>query len=186
MADSRVASRYVKSLLGLAVEQGAVDAVHADMQMISKAGHTNRDFLLMLKSPIVRHEKKKEVLNKIFSGRVHPLTMAIIEILTKKNREPLLPSIAAEFHNAYNDFKGIGKASIVSAFELDASLKTQLEAIVKKLSNKTQVEMDQKVDKELIGGFILNVGDRQIDASIKSKLKSLKNKFSENPFVKEF
>jgi F-type H+-transporting ATPase subunit delta len=186
MADSRVASRYVKSLLGLAVEQGAVDAVHADMQMISKAGQTNRDFLLMLKSPIVRHEKKKEVLNKIFSGRVHPLTMAIIEILTKKNREPLLPSIASEFHNAYNDFKGIGKASIVSAFELDASLKTQLEAIVKKLSNKTQVEMDQKVDKELIGGFILNVGDRQIDASIKSKLKSLKNKFSENPFVKEF
>jgi F-type H+-transporting ATPase subunit delta len=186
MADSRVASRYVKSLLGLAVEQGAVDAVHADMQMISKAGQTNRDFVLMLKSPIVRHEKKKEVLNKLFSGRVHPLTMAIIDILTKKNREPLLPAIAAEFHNAYNDYKGIGKASIVSAFELDASLKSQLEAIVKKLSNKTQVEMDQKVDKELIGGFILNVGDRQIDASIKSKLKSLKNKFSENPFVKEF
>jgi F-type H+-transporting ATPase subunit delta len=186
MADSRVASRYVKSLLGLAVEQGAVDAVHADMQMISKAGQTNRDFLLMLKSPIVRHEKKKEVLNKLFAGRVHPLTMAIIEILTKKNREPLLPAIAAEFHNAYNDYKGIGKASIVSAFELDASLKSQLETMVKKLSNKTQVELDQKVDKELIGGFILNVGDRQIDASIKSKLKSLKNKFSENPFVKEF
>jgi F-type H+-transporting ATPase subunit delta len=61
-----------------------------------------------------------------------------------------------------------------------------LEAIVKKLSNKTQVELDQKVDKDLIGGFILNVGDRQIDASIKSKLKSLKIKFSENPFVKEF
>jgi F-type H+-transporting ATPase subunit delta len=186
MADSRVASRYVKSLLGLAVEQGAVDAVHADMQMISKAGQTNRDFLLMLKSPIVRHEKKKEVLNKLFAGRVHPLTMAIIEILTKKNREPLLPAIAAEFHNAYNDYKGIGKASIVSAFELDASLKSQLETMVKKLSNKTQVELDQKVDKELIGGFILNVGDRQIDASIKSKLKSLKNKFSENPFIKEF
>ena len=186
MADSRVASRYVKSLLGLAVEQGAVDAVHADMQMISKAGQTNRDFLLMLKSPIVRHEKKKEVLNKLFTGRVHPLTMAIIEILTRKNREPLLPSIAAEFHNAFNDYKGIGKASIVSAFELDASLKSQLEAMVKKLSNKSQVELDQKVDKDLIGGFILNVGDRQIDASIKSKLKSLKNKFSENPFVKEF
>lgn len=186
MADSRVASRYVKSLLGLAVEQKALDAVHADMQLISQTGRASRDFLLMLKSPIVRHEKKKEVLNKLFASRVHPLTMSIIEILTRKNREPLLPAIAAEFHNAYNEYKGIGKASITSAFALDAGLRSELEAMVKKLSNKTQVELDEKVDKDLIGGFILNVGDRQIDASIKSKLKSLKNKFSENPFVKEF
>ncbi len=102
MADSRVASRYVKSLLSLAVEQGVVEAVHADMQFFNKVCHSNRDFVLMLKSPIIRHEKKKEILNKLFSGRVHALTMSIIEILTKKNREPLLPSIATEFHNAYN------------------------------------------------------------------------------------
>jgi len=57
---------------------------------------------------------------------------------------------------------------------------------VKKLSNKKEVELEEKVDKDLIGGFVLNVGDRQIDASVKSKLKTLKLKFSENPFVKEF
>jgi F-type H+-transporting ATPase subunit delta len=186
MSHTRVASRYVKSLLSLAEEQGVVEAVHEDMQMISKVCKSSRDFVLMLNSPIVRHEKKSEVLNKLFTGRVNALTMAIINILTKKNREPLLPAIASEFHNAYNNYKGIGKASITSAFELDSNLKGQLEAIVKKLSNKTKVELDQKVDKDLIGGFILNVGDRQIDASIKSKLKSLKIKFSENPFVKEF
>lgn len=186
MADARVASRYVKSLLGLAVEQGVLEAVNTDMQFFDKVCHSNRDFVLMLKSPIIRHEKKKEILNKLFSGRVHPLTMLIIDILTKKNRESLLPSIATEFHNAYNVYKGIGKASVISTIPVDNELRSELVALVKKLSNKTQVELEEKVDKDLIGGFILNVGDRQIDASIKNKLKTLKNKFSENPFIKQF
>ena len=186
MADARVASRYVKSLLSLAVEQDVLDAVHTDMQFFDKVCHSNRDFVLMLKSPIIRHEKKKEILNKLFLGRVHPLTMSIIDILTKKNREPLLPAIATEFHNAYNVYKGIGKASIISTVPVDDELRAELVAIVKKLSNMKEVELEEKVDKDLIGGFILNVGDRQIDASIKNKLKNLKNKFSENPFIKQF
>jgi F-type H+-transporting ATPase subunit delta len=186
MADGRVASRYVKSLLGLAVEQGVLEAVHTDMQFFDKVCHSNRDFVLMLKSPIIRHEKKKEILKKLFSGKVHALTMSIIDVLTSKNREPILPAIATEFHNAYNVYKGIGKASVISTIPVDAKLRGELEAIVKQLSNMKQVELEEKVDKDLIGGFILNVGDRQIDASIKNKLKALKNKFSENPFLKEF
>jgi F-type H+-transporting ATPase subunit delta len=186
MADTRVASRYVKSLLGLAVEQGVLEAVHRDMQFFDRVCHSNRDFVLMLNSPIIRHEKKKEILNKLFSGNVHALTMSIINILTKKNREPLLPVIATEFHNAYNVYKGIVRASIISTVPIDDKLRGELEVIVKKLSNTKLVELEEKVDKNLIGGFILNVGDRQIDASIKNKLKNLKNKFGENPFIKQF
>lgn len=186
MADTRVASRYVKSLLGLAVQQGVVEPVHQDMQLFAQVCRNSRDFVLMLKSPIVRHEKKRAVLETLFKGKVHPLTMGIIDILTKKNREPLLPTIASEFHVAYNDFKGIGKASITSTQPLDAKLRSEIELLVKELSHKKEVELEEKVDKELIGGFVLNVGDRQIDASVKSKLKALKLKFSENPFVKEF
>ncbi|NOT75467.1 MAG: ATP synthase F1 subunit delta [Cyclobacteriaceae bacterium] len=186
MADLRVASRYVKSLLGLAVEKGAVEAVHQDMLLFSKICAENRDFTVMLRSPVIRHEKKRAVLDKIFSGKVNPLTMAIIDILTKKNREPLLPAIAAEFHNAYNEYKGIGKAYITTTIPMDQELRAKIETIVKKLSAQKQVEIHEKVDKDLIGGFILNVGDRQIDASIRSKLKSLKMKFTENFYVKEF
>ncbi|HCW08343.1 MAG TPA: ATP synthase F1 subunit delta [Cytophagales bacterium] len=186
MAESRVASRYVKSLLGLAVEQNALEQVHADMQMFDNACRTNRDFLMMLRSPIIKHEKKRDVLEILFKGKIHSLTFAIIDILTHKIREPLLPSIAAEFHNAYNEFKGIEKATVTTTIAVDQALKNEIEAIVKKLSNKKQVALETKIDKELIGGFILNVGDRQIDASIKNKLKSLKVNFSENPFIKEF
>lgn len=186
MADSRVASRYVKSLLSLAVEQGALEQVHQDMQLFNNICVSNTDFVRMLRSPIVKHDKKKDILEKIFKGKVHQLSLAIIDILTAKNREPLLPSIAKEFHAAYNEFKGIGKATVTTTIPVDAQLRGELERIVKKLSNKDKIELEEKVDPELIGGFILNVGDKQIDASIKSKLKILKVKFSENPYVKEF
>ena len=111
--------------------------------------------------------------------------MAIINILTRKNREPLLPAIANEFHNAYNEYKGIGKAFITTTIPMDKDLRDAVENIVKELSNKKHVELEEKVDRDLIGGFILNVGDRQIDASIKNKLKALSVKFNENYFVKE-
>jgi len=186
MSHTRVASRYVKALLSLAIEQNAVDAVHGNMQLFDKICHTNREFSNMLQSPIIRHDVKKRVLEAVFQGKVNPLTMAIIRILTKKNREPLLPAIAQEFHNAYNEFKGIEKATVTTTLAVDAQLKGEIETIVKKLSQRKLVELVEKINPELIGGFILNVGDRQIDASVKSKLKSLKVKFSENPYVKEF
>jgi len=186
MADLRVASRYVKSLLGLAVERNVVEEVHNDMLLFSKVTSGNRDFAIMLRSPVIRHEKKRAILEKIFAGKVNALTMAIIDILTRKNREPLLPAIATEFHNAYNEFKGIGKAYITTTIPMDKELREAVEQIVRKLSDKKQVELHERVDKDLIGGFILNVGDRQIDASIKSKLKSLSMKFNENYFIKEF
>jgi F-type H+-transporting ATPase subunit delta len=185
MAESRVASRYVKSLLGLAVEQKALEQVHADMLMFDKACRESRQLSMMLQSPIIKHEKKKDILEALFKGKVHSLTMAIIDILTKKNREPLLPAIAAEFGNAYNDYKGIEKATVTTTIAIDDKLKKEIEAMVKKLSNKKEVALTTKVDKDLIGGFILNVGDRQIDASVKNKLKSLRVKFSENSYIKE-
>jgi F-type H+-transporting ATPase subunit delta len=185
MASARVASRYVKSLLGLAIEKNALEAVHSDMQGFARICGQNKDFVLMLRSPIIRHEKKKAVMEKMFSGRVHPLTMAFIEILTRKYREPLLPIIASEFHVAYNDYKGIGKASVTTAVGLNTGLRQEIERMVKILSEKSVIELDEKVDNTLIGGFVLNVGDRQIDASIKNKLRALKVKLQENPQLRE-
>jgi F-type H+-transporting ATPase subunit delta len=186
MAQSRVAPRYVKSLLGLAVEQNVVDQVHNDMLMFTRVVESNRDFKLMLTNPIIRHDKKREILERMFKGRVHNLTMSIFDILTRKNREALLADIAREFHNVYNEYKGIGKAVVTTAAPLDQKLRTDFENMVKHYSDKKQVELIEKVDKDLIGGFVLNIGDKQIDASIRSKVKALKLEFSQNPYIKEY
>ena len=140
----------------------------------------------MLKSPIIRHELKRTILTKIFKGKVHNLSMAIIDILTRKNREGLVPAIASQFHSAYNEFMGIGRATVTTTIAMDQELRKEIEKIVKKLSSSDKIELEEKVNPGLIGGFVLNVGDRQIDASVKSKLELLKVKFSENPYIREF
>ena len=185
MVDSRAASRYVKSLLGLAVEKGALEEVHADMQLFTRVCNESRQLTLLMKNPIIKHDKKREILHRLFSGKVHELTLAIFDIITRKNREPLLPVIAREFHLAYNEYKGIGKASVTTAIPLDAKLRAEIENIVRRISVHQSVELTEEVDPDMIGGFILDVGDRQIDTSLRNRLKALKVKFSHNPFIKE-
>lgn len=185
MSNQRVASRYVKSLLGLAVEQNALEAVNKDMQMFDEVCDTNREFLVMLRSPIIKHERKRDILERIFKGKVHNLTWAILDIITRKNREPLLPAIANDFHRAYNEHHGIGEATLISAVAVDDSLRKEIESIARKLSKRDKTELVEKVDPSLIGGFVLNVGDRRIDASVAGKLRSLKLNFSHNPYKKE-
>ncbi len=185
MADIRAASRYVKSLLGLAVERKVLEEVHQDMLLFSDAAAKSRPLALLLQNPVIKHDQKLEILKKIFSGKVNSLTLAFFDIITRKNREAILVSVAREFHNAYNEYKGIGKATVITAIPLDAKERAAFEKLVKEYSDKKQIELIEEVDPELVGGFVLNVGDRQVEASIRSKLKTLEVEFSENPYVKE-
>ena len=186
MVDSRAASRYAKSLIGLAIEQNVLDQVHADMQLFTKVCQENKAFVLMLRNPVIRHDKKRNILESLFKGKVHALTMAILDIITHKNREPLLPAIAREFHSQFNEYKSIGGATVTTAVPLDNELRAEFQKIAKQLTDRKQVQIVEKIDPGMIGGFILKVGDRQIDASIKSKLKALQVDFSHNPYIKEF
>ncbi len=185
MSEFRIASRYAKSLLELASEQGKLEEVNKDMLLFSEVISENRDFQLFLKSPVVAHDKKLAVLSQVFTGKVNDLTLAIFRILVKKQREAYLSAIATEFHHQYNAKTGIEEATVTTTFPIDNELRNEFKAVVKKISGK-EVELTEKIDENLIGGFILKVGDRQIDDSINSRLKALKLKFSQNPYVKEF
>lgn len=184
MADSRVAARYIKSLIGLAVEQKALDQVHNDMLLFDQVCKGSRQFVIMLRSPLIKHETKRAVLRKLFTGKVNKLTLAMIDIITHKNRESLLPQIASDFHAAYNVHTGIVRAEVTTTVPMHDSLRKSVEAIVKNLSQREKVEIVEKVDKDLIGGFVLQVGDKQIDASVKGKLRTLRTAFeSDQPVL---
>lgn len=186
MSQNRAASRYAKSLLELAVEKGKLEDVQQDMKLFDKVCKENKNFTLMLKNPIIKHDKKKAVLNALFEGKVNDLTIALFGIITKKNRESILPALAVEFQNQYNTHKGIELAKVTTAVPLTKELRAKLEGIVKNISDRTSVELVEEIDKNIIGGFILKVGDRQIDDSIKTKLKALELEFSQNLYIKEF
>ncbi len=185
MSEYRIASRYAKSLLDLAVEKGQLEEVNNDMMMFSHVVEENRDLLLMLKSPIITPDKKLAILNKLFEGKVNDLTLAIFRILTKKHREGYLGLIAEEFHHQYNTNKGIEEATVTTTFALSDAMRSEFEGVVKNISNK-EVELTEVVDESLIGGFILKIGDRQVDDSVNSKLKALRVEFTKNHYEKAY
>lgn len=185
MSDFIVASRYAKSLFGLAIEQNALEEVHNDLQSFYRVVTQNRDLLLMLRNPVITHDRKWNVLKTLFQGRVHKLTLAILEISAKKNREGILPEVSREFHKLYNAYRGIEKATVTTAFPIDENLRKQFIEVVKQISGK-EVELEEKVDQDIIGGFVLRIADRQIDDSLNSRLKALRLQFSKNPYIKEF
>jgi F-type H+-transporting ATPase subunit delta len=182
MSDYRVASRYAKSIIDLASEKGILEEVHNDMLLFSRTCKASREFVLVLKNPIINHAKKLSVLKALFGGKVNDLSMAIFEITTRKNREAILPSMASSFHDQYNKMKNVEVANITTAIPLEANYRTEIENYLKKNSGKT-VEIVEKVDADLIGGYILRVEDKQIDNSVKAKLQELKKKFSDNPYI---
>jgi F-type H+-transporting ATPase subunit delta len=176
MSQQTVAYRYAKSLLDLAKEKKVENMVYEDMKLFNQVCDDNHQFYLLLKSPIVSHYDKLTILQKIFTGKVDASTMSIFEIITRKNREEMLPHIAEDYLRQYELLKGIQKAYVTTATPISPSQKDEFAKIVADATGKT-VEIIEKIDETLIGGYVLTVNDRQIDTSVKTKLNELKVKF---------
>lgn len=183
MSDFRIASRYAKSLLELAIEQKKDDVIAADMALFAQVCEANRDFRTALRNPIIKHSKKLDILKAIFAGKVDPITISIFELITRKNREAILPVIAVEFHRQHNQRKGIVEASVWTTFKLEEDLQKEFRQLIEKISGK-KVDLKQEIDPDLVGGFVLRIEDKQIDESIRSKLQHLSLKFKSNEAIK--
>lgn len=175
MSIATVASRYAKSLIELAKEKNVVDEVYQDMLLFSKTADENSILMKVLGSPVVRHEKKLGILKGLFQEKVNPVSFSIFNIITRKNREAILDSIADEYVKLYDEHKGIQKATVVSSVELTPEVKKQFISSLESATGKT-IQLEEKIDSNLVGGYILRVGDKQVDASLKSQLNALKVK----------
>ncbi len=179
-----VASRYAKSLIDLSIELKQLEEVNKDMLLIKQVCEQNREFTVLLKSPVVSTDKKSSIIRSIFESKVSQTTLSFLNLITQKRREGDVENIAYAFNEQYKLHKNITTAIVTTAITLDDATKTKILAIVKKQASG-EVEIVEKIDKALIGGFILTVGDKQIDASIKRKLNDLKKNFSDDHFVPE-
>jgi F-type H+-transporting ATPase subunit delta len=186
MSNTTIATRYAKSLLDLGVEKNKLDKILEDMHLFEEA-ISNRDFYLLLKSPIVKNDKKIKIFKELFDGKVDKITLAFMNILSRKGRENLLPEITREFFNQYKKLKHITTVKVTSATTLS---KKQLAMLKEKLEKSEEtdenIEMVTLVDKNLIGGIIVEIGDKMYNASIAHKLQILKKDFEDNKFVKSF
>ena len=176
MKSTKVASRYAKSLLELAIDQKKIDAVLGDMHFLLQTNNSSRDFELLLSSPIINSDKKIAVFELIFE-QFEQLTMAFIKLITKNRRESMLAVIAEEFDRQVKEYKGIIPITIVSATSLAEDTKQKIIDKVKS-SVKGELEITEEIDESLIGGFMVKMGDTRIDASVLSQFNNLKQRLT--------
>jgi F-type H+-transporting ATPase subunit delta len=183
MLNPRLASRYAKSLIDLAIEKGLLEDIYKDMQLLQKICKSNRDFVNLLKSPIVQSDSKIKILKAVLESRVSKLTMAFSSLLIKKAREAVLPEIATAFIQQYKELKNLYTLKLTTAVPLTDSLKSSILNQIRSTTDMQNIEVETTVDKELIGGFILQVGDQMVDASIAYDLKIIARQFENNDFI---
>ena len=177
MAISTVASRYAKSLIDLAKEKGIVEEMYGDMLFFQRTISENRALGVLLKNPIVRNAKKWNIISAVFASRLNPMTLSFFKIVAQKGRDNILEAIADQFCQQFDTLKGVERATVITTAPLTDELRTQLKAKVQALTGGKTVELEEKQDDKLIGGYILRMGDRQIDASLRSQLNDLRLTF---------
>jgi F-type H+-transporting ATPase subunit delta len=172
MNDSLISVRYSRALFQSALEKKIIDKVNQDMIFISEVCKTPeaKEFLT---SPIIIPSKKTAILHKMLEGNIEPISLSLIDLTVKNGRERYLPSIARVFIHETMKYKGITESVLTTAVKVNTKVKKQITDLISEVFS-TKVELEEIIDPEIIGGFILRIDDNYIDASIKNRLRKIK------------
>lgn len=181
MKGNRAAQRYAKAILGLAKDQNAADAVHGDMQDILDTVKNSKDLKDMLASPVIKNGLKKSTLLEIFKN-LNGVTKGSLDLLIDNSRIAILDLVAQHYILKYNEANKVQEAIVTTAVPLNDELQQVVMAKVKELTGE-EASLRQVIDEDIIGGFVLKVGDLQYDASIARKFSNLKKKFKDNTYI---
>ena len=179
MSENKAGSRYAKSLIDLSTEQNVLEEIRNDMVLIEQVIDQNSELEAILQNPVIPLDKKSSILEEIFGKSVNAITKSYLKLIVSKGRAAILYDTTKAFVRQYNAIKGIVTAEVTSATALTAENKAEIVAVVKKEIGANEVIIKEKVNEELIGGFILKVGDRQFDASITGSLNKLKKELAQ-------
>ena len=169
-----IANRYASALYELATESKNVDAVLKDLEFLQKGMKENKDFKLLVKSPLIASDEKQKIMEKILSKQLSDkLTTNFLKIISNNKRFDHLSSIISQFMNINAQKRGNVLADVTSADELSDKQKNEINDQLKSTLGE-KLSLNFKVDKKIIGGLIIKVGSKMIDSSIASKLNKLK------------
>jgi F-type H+-transporting ATPase subunit delta len=146
------------------------------MKRIVESSNETKDFKVFLNSPVIKSDKKIEILKVLFVG-FEKLTSSFIDLITKNKREYLLVEIAEAYLYLLKKHQQIVPVSIKSARKLE---KETLDQILNKMKSHVEgdFEVTEEVDESLIGGFIVRMDDKQIDASVLTQLNRMKQELA--------
>lgn len=183
MSNTRLATRYAKSLLGLAIERNELDQAFSDMKWLQAVCKSNRDFVNMLRSPVIKSDAKGKIIIAVAQDNIGKLVNTFIHLLVSKGREGSLPEIAHAFIEQYKTYKEIYSIKLTTASPVSEDTKKMLIELLRKLTSMRNIELETVVNEDIIGGFILQTNERLADASIAYDLKEISKQFENNDFI---
>jgi F-type H+-transporting ATPase subunit delta len=183
MRNPRLAGRYAKSLMDIATEQNVVEPIYANMLGLQSMLAGSPDLLALLRSPIVKADKKQSIFKDIFGGKVHPITEKFTTLITSKSREKFLPEIITAFIEQYKINNQINTVKLTTAAPLSPEMQESILAQVQKVLVGKKIDLQTFVNESLIGGFILESNNTLFDATIARDLKDIQKQFLQNIYV---
>lgn len=183
MQNPRLSQRYAKSLIDLASEMDQLEPVHEDILLLQSVCNQSREFIMMLKSPIISDDKKNKIIDAVTSDKISKLTQTFIKLLGSKNRESNLPDIITSFIEQYNKLKGIHKVKLTTASPVTEEVKNSFIQKIKRDAAIKNIKLETIIDEKLIGGFVLEMDGKLIDASISRDLNDVKKQFANNDYI---
>lgn len=186
MSSHRIASRYAKSLIQLAEEKGQLNEVFADIKSLDTTFESSRDLKLMFKSPIIPSDKKLNIVKRLFEGKISDLLYRFLVLMIKKGREVHFHDMVVSFIEQYNVLRNITTVTITSAVKLDAGLVQTMLTSLKTKEQLGDIQLKEVVDESIIGGFILQYGDKMIDSSVVRKLNGYRGIVDDDSYIKKY
>lgn len=183
MGQVRVSLRYARALFQSAVEKASLEKVCEDIRCISQTYSGSSDLRLMLFNPVIRSAEKKKSLQSLFEKSISPLTLQFLMLVVEKKRETLLADICRNFDDLYRNAKGVRTAVLSTVVPVDPATRAHLIKWIEQQYTCT-VELREEINPALKGGFLLRVDDTQLDMSVSSRLRQIRNALLKTDFEK--
>lgn len=173
MSESTIAVRYAKALFETADEQNLLEEIRGDADTLLSLDKDVPEFRDLLQSPVLNADQKRDIFSVLFKSKIDDLSLKFVLLMSDNKREAFLPSVCRVFIDMFKQKKGIKSATITTASGLNESTAKKMKNSLEEFFKST-VELNTQTKPELIGGYILRLDDRQLDASVVSQLRKIK------------
>lgn len=185
MKSQKLAGRYANALYEFAVQENKLEETYQDILTLKEVFHENQELKAVIESPIITPDKKNNIFSALFEAKINTVSFGFLSLIIKKKREPALLMIFDEFINLYNKHHNIRIAQFTTAIAISDELANRIKGILEEQTHST-IELQRKVNPELIGGFIIKIDDFMVDTSLIGKINKLKLEFSNNIYQAGF
>lgn len=173
MNESKISVRYAKALFQLGKEKNVLDTIVTDMKLVDELCNTVKDFWLMVESPVIKTSQKRQTVKKVLADKLDAISLNFLDMVFENSREIFIKDMVRNFLDLCRKDKGVVSAKLTTAGEIDNEGKTMLSDMLKKAFD-SKIELEEVLDKDIIGGFVLRVDDQQLDASVSTQLSQIK------------